>query len=281
MRELDVETLARVEDQLHANCPSPEEHLVRLGRSVAILPDSERAAILRRLTLDIDDLTAQTRWHLGQALLLMETQSEILGTGEDADEFIGRFGMETAAQLLLRGYIRDADRVLYSDLSTPRRGGTVGGWIFHMMVDSAVYRAVAALDRLATILWYAAELPMERVYFRSRKVRKLHGAISTKETEELLKIAEGELFNFIIDYRDGLTHRIKAYSKPAGTLPSDLWETEDGKLVAWDSEKWDAELLFALGRASYLQFTDALGYGTNICERKWPIRSPLRDGGQA
>lgn len=277
MSAYDAETLTKVEEQLRMNCPSPESHLVKLGLSIARLTDSEQSAKLRRLALDIDDLTAQIRWHLGQALLLMETQPEILRAGKDNGDLVTRFGMATAAQLLLRGYVREADRVLHGDLSTSRRGGTVGGWIFHMMIDSAVYRAVAALDRLATMLWYAAELPMERIYFRSRKIKKLHEAMGSDETGELLRIAEGKLFNFIIDYRDGLTHRVKAYSRPAGAPPSDLWETENGGLVFWDPDEWDAELLFALGRASYLQFTEALGYTTSICEKKWPIPSHLTE----
>ena len=74
-----------------------------------------------------------------------------------------------------------------------------------MMIDSAVYRAVSTLDRLANVLWYAVELPMERVYFRSGKVKKLHAAICSDETAHLLRIAEGKPLNFIIDYRDGLT----------------------------------------------------------------------------
>jgi hypothetical protein len=140
-----------------------------------------------------------------------------------------------------------------------------------------VYRAISALDRLATILWYAAELPMERIYFRSGKIEKVHKAIGSEETGELLKIAEGKLLNFIISYRDGLTHNIKAYSRLAGLPPSDSWKTEDGRSVFWDADEWDAELLFALGRASYLQLTEALGHTTKICEKKWPIPAHLVD----
>jgi len=246
---------------------------LRLVRCVATLPDSEKSAKLRRLVMDIDDLTAQIRWHLGHALWLMDVLPEILRTGEDDDDMIKDLGMPTGAQLLLRGYIRDANRVLYDDLSSPRRGGTVGGWIFHMMIDSAVYRAVSALDRLATVLWYAAELPMEPVYFRSGKLKKLRAAISCDETAHLLRIAEGKLLNFIIDYRDGLTHSTKAYSRASGCTPSEQWKDKNGRLVIWDDKVWDAATLFALGRASYLQLTEALGCGVSVCERKWPIQS--------
>ena len=273
MKQYNEETVIKIQKELDLNCPSPESNLAKLGQCVATLPDSEKSAKLRHFVLDIDDLTAQIRWHLGQALLLMDSQPDILKAGEDDNDIIRGLGMPASAQLLLRGYIRDADRVLYDDSSTPRRGGSVGGWIFHMMIDSAVYRAVSALDRLATVLWYAAELPMERVYFRSGKIKKLHAAICCDETAHLLRIAEGKLLNFIIDYRDGLTHSTKAYSRASGFTPSEQWKDKNGRLVIWDENAWDTEMLFALGRASYLQFTEALGPSVSICEKKWPIQS--------
>lgn len=273
MKQYSEETLIKIQKELDLNCPSPESNLAKLGRCVATLPDGERSAKIRHIVLDIDDLTAQIRWHLGQALLLMDSQPDILKAGENDDDLIKGLGMPAGAQLLLRGYIRDAGRVLYDDLSTPRRGGTVGGWIFHMMIDSAVYRAVSAFDRLATVLWYAAELPIkERIYFRSGKVKKLNAAFCSDETAHLLKIAEGELLNFIINYRDGLTHSTKAYSRASGFTPSEQWKDENGRLVIWDENAWDAETLFALGRASYLQFTEALGPSVSICEKKWLIQ---------
>jgi hypothetical protein len=273
MKQYSEETLVRIQQELDLNCPSPESNLVKLGRCVATLPGSEESAKLRRLVMDIDDLTSQTRWHLGQALLLIDSQPDIIKAGEDDDDLIKGRGIPASAQLLLRGYIRDANQVLYSDLSTPRHGGTVGGWIFHMMIDSAVYRSISALDRLATVLWYVAELPKERVYFRSGKIKRLHTAICCDETARLLEIAEGKLLNFIIDYRDGLTHTQKAYSRASGFTPSEQWKDKNRRLVIWNENVWDAETLFALGRASYLQFTEALGPSVSICEKKWPIQS--------
>ncbi len=273
MKQYSEETLIKIQQKLDLNCPSPESNLIKLGLCVANLSPSKETAKLRRLVLDVDDLTAQIRWHLGQALLLMDSQPDILKAGEDDDDISKGLGMPVGAQFLLRGYIVEADRVLYDDLSTPRRGGTVGGWVFHMMIDSAVYRTVSVLDRLATILWYAVELPMERVYFRSSKIKKLHKAICSDETAHLLRIAEGELLNFIIDYRDGLTHSTKAYSRASGFTPFEQWKDENGRLVVWNENTWDAEMLFALGRASYLQFTEALEPSVSICEKKWPIRS--------
>ena len=71
MNKYSKETLIKIQKELDLNCPSPETNLTKLGQCVATLPNSEVVAKLRRLVLDIDDLTAQIRWHLGQALLIM------------------------------------------------------------------------------------------------------------------------------------------------------------------------------------------------------------------
>lgn len=270
MEQYSNETLIRIQKQLDLNCPSPESALVKLGLCVATLPSNKEIAKLRRLILDVDDLTAQIRWHLGQALLLIDSLPDIRKAGED-DGLFKDLGMPISALFLLRSYIVEADRVLYNDLSAPRRGGTVGGWIFHMMIDSAVYRTVSAMDRLATILWYAAELPIKRIYFRSGIIKKLDKALCSDETTHLLRIAEGKLMNFIIDYRDDLTHNAKAYSRTSGATPFEQWKDETGRLVVWNDNTWNAETLLALGRAAYLQFTDALVPTVAICEKKWPI----------
>lgn len=101
MFQYDRETLSKVEQQLRVNCPSPESDLAKLGKIVAALSDSEESAKIRHFALDIDDLIAQTRWHLGQALLLLETQPHILHAGEDDSELVREFGMPTS----LKNYV--------------------------------------------------------------------------------------------------------------------------------------------------------------------------------
>lgn len=272
MFQYDIKTLDYIEKQLRENCPSPESNLIKLGEIVAALPNSKESAKVRHFVLDIDELITEVRWHLAQALLLMKTQVHILHIGEDDDEFTID-EMPSKVHLLLRGFIRQPDRVLYTDLAESRRGGTVAGWIYHIMIDSSIYRSIAALDRIAHILWYAAELPKEQIYFRSKKVKKLDKTFNCVESNKLLKIAESPLLKFIIDYRDGLTHDAKAYSRLAGIPPVDVWETSDGKQVIRKTSEWDAELLFALGNAAYHQLVDVLKYAVPICEKKWPIPS--------
>ena len=271
MFQYDKNTLTFVEKQLNVNCPPPESLLIKLSHIVAYLPKDEQSTRIRRFALDTDELISEVRWHLGQALLLMKTHPHILKAEEDENEFAIK-EIPTDVQHLLRGFMRQPEKVLYNDLSESRRGGTVAGWIFHMMIDSSVYRAIAALDRIAHILWSAAELSEDRIYFRSKKVKKLDEIFDCPESHELLKIAESPLFELIINYRDGLAHYAKLYAHFSSTPPVDMWTTPNGKEVISKPGKWDADLFFALGNAAFHQVIEALTFAVSICEKKWPIQ---------
>lgn len=229
----------------------------------------ERGAFLRRVALDVDDLSSQIRWHLGQALLLMELHPEIRAAGQDDELPMSQIRMPSAAQLLLRGYVAQANQVLFQDLSQNWRGGTAAGWIFHMMIDSAVYRALSALDRLAVLAWYAAGLPEERIYFRSRKIARVDRALSSPDSKALLGIAERPVLELITSYRDGFSHTQKAYSRIAGFPPADSWTTAEGHRVLMRPDGWDADHLLALANAGFAQFRDALPHVVAICQAKW------------
>jgi hypothetical protein len=279
MLHWDKEVLNKVGQLVRENCPAPEPELIRLSNIVAKLPRTKEGAEIRRIVLDIDDLTAQTRWHLGQALLLMEAYPQALGPNADGDEVdktLREIGMPSVAMHLIRGFIRNADQVIYDDLTERRHGGTVAGWIFHMMIDSAIYRVMAALDRLAHLLWSAAGLPRQdkkgktvRIYFRAAKLAEIDKVIDDNHSKEILRIAEGPLMEYVISYRNKYTHEAKEYSVIAGAMPSHDWVSSDGKHVTQRGEKWEADLLFALGNATYHQFLEALKPTVSICEAKF------------
>lgn len=265
----DDEILKKAEEQLRKNCPSPENELIRLSNIAADLPDDEIGGRIRALVFDIDDLIAQTRWNLGQALLLIELYPQIVDNTKPSDpveNIISENGIPLKSLLLLRGYIAHPEKIFFSDLSQPRRGGTVAGWLYHMMIDDAIYRSIAALDRLAQILWLIAKLPKGNVYFRSGKMTTINALLNNKYSKELLDIASGKLLNYIIEYRDGLSHEMKVYSKAAGAQPFDEWSGSDGRRFVIKHDKWDGDTLFALANATYHQLTDALIPTTEICD---------------
>ena len=274
------DTIAKVERQLQANCPSPEEQLIRLSKLAADLPADQLGATVRFLVVDIDDLVAQARWHLGQALILLETQPDLLAPEQPVEDPIERMAQEmvvpTKALLLLRGYIERADKVLFGDLAEPRRGGTVAGWVYHMMIDNVVYRVIAALDRVAYLVWCAADLPRTnknggtvRVYFRSGKMDTVHSKLRSAYSRALLDLSSSPFVEFVTDYRDSLAHTFKQYSKTAGVRPTDSWVEQNGQGFRVEPSSWDASSLLALGNATYHQLLDALGPALAICEARW------------
>jgi len=114
----DDEILHKIEEQLQKNCPSPENELIRLSKIAATLPDDETSARIRALVIDIDDLTAQTRWNLGQALLLMELHPQILENPKPKDlveKIINEKEMPSKSILLEREFVARADKIFYSD----------------------------------------------------------------------------------------------------------------------------------------------------------------------
>ncbi len=272
----DNETLIEIERQLNVNCPSPEKEIARLCQIAANLPASEVNAFIRFIVFDIDDFVCQIRWNLGQALLLLNQFPQI--AGQEMKEKIGEIEVSNSeaplpALLLLRGYIRDADKVLYSNFNQLRRGSTVAGWVFQIMIDDAINRAVATLDRLARILWYVAKLPNTtkkghkvKVYFRDYHMRQIHERINNNNSEKLLKVANNPVVKYIIQYRDGFAHEMKAFSLPAGPLPSDEWTNLNGIRIYINCYRWDAETIFSLAKAAYVHLIDALLPTIEICD---------------
>ncbi len=269
--------IAKVEKNLEESCPSAEPQVVALCKVMANREISgELGAFLRRVTIDTDDLASQMRWNLGQALLVMHLHPEMLKQDKDQTTGGKKYGMPINAQLLIREYVKDADAVFFESLSENRRGGTVGGWIFHMSVDNAIFRALSALDRLAVLAWHAAGLSKdEKIYFRSGKLEKINNVLSSPESKAILEIAKGPLLELMTAYRDGFSHTQKVHSSIAGLLPVDSWVTENGELVFRSPQEWNADSLFALANASYAQFREALPYVTAICEKRWPSNEPI------
>lgn len=273
----------KIEEQLAKNCPSPEDDLIRLSKIASDFPESVEGEYVRHVIYDIDDLIAQTRWHLGQALLLMDVYSNQLGLSENGevedksefDQIIEETGIPTKALLLLRGYIARSDHVMYTDYSSPRQSGTVAGWVFHMMIDNSIYRVIAALDRLAHVLWFAAGLSFTkdnnkvRVYYRSGKLKLINEKINSPSSEKLLEIAKGPLLDYVISYRDGFAHDVKVKSIIAGSLPSQQYPTVNGDFQAKRLEKWPTDLLFGLGNATYHQLLEALNLTVSVLGDKF------------
>lgn len=266
--------IAEAQRLLDLNCPSPEEDLVRLCSAVARTPETKRYAAIRLLVAEVDDLISQTRWNLGQAMLILEIFPELEKAGDDDDPLFKNAGMLAAVALLLRGYVARAQQVVFTDLHESWRGGTAAGWIFHMMIDDAVNRSVSILDRLAKIVSLVCEMPFDRMYFRSRKLRRVHAKKNTAETLKLVEMSESEIHQFLLEYRDSLSHDKKAFARLAGFPIEETYVDENGMRVLVDNLEWTAGHLLGLGIAAYHQMVAALGIVACFCQQQVTDRRP-------
>lgn len=205
--------------------------------------------------------------------MILKKYPHIKETGKDDAPGIKGKGMPSSVHLLLRDYIVDSERVMFHDLTESWRGGTVAGWIYNSLIDSALYRTLAALDRVAHILWILTGLKKENIYFRSRKLEKIHAKIQMKETSDLIDIAKSPLYEFLLSYRDGFSHDNKFYSRIAGYPPEDIYTDHEGNLVTVTNASLDAEYLLALGNAAYSNLNMVMSAFSNICkEYSMPFR---------
>jgi len=100
---------------------------------------------------------------------------------------------------------------LISEPTAPTPGLRIlGGWWAGQLIDSAILRGLSALDRVATILFLAADQPISETRmpaFRSDELRKLRNSYAGEEWNRLRELTHHELFLFVKDYRDGFIHR--------------------------------------------------------------------------
>lgn len=285
-----AEQTKKAQQELDLNCPSPEKDIVRLSTTLAFSPETQQYSEIRFLVLEVDNLISQLRWHIGQAFLLLELYPEIaedreyidmleqFAVGnlppEDLSQFHSILEMPLKSLLLLRGITsRYAHQVLFTDFSQrlKLREGTIAGWIFHMMIDNSVARAISILDRLAKITCLVAGLQINKVYFRSRILTSIGQQLNVSEAEKLVKLSESESYQYLLKYRDGWTHDNMAFARFVGILPTDAYINPSSKTVQIKGDKWTADTLLILAQIAYDHVVAALHEVASICEQKVPM----------
>jgi hypothetical protein len=268
----NAQDIEDIQDALDRNFPSPEEDLTRIAESLGSSPSSsQRYTEIRFLQFEVDSLIPQLRWHIGQALSLFNSYPQI--ADEEQYSTSNPYpGLPTRAHFLLRRYIANSEQVLFATFSEDWRGGTVAGWIFHMMVDDAIARSIAILDRLARIASLVADISFDnnRVYFRSKKLSKIHEKLRMPETQKLVDLSKDESFDLMLDYRDGWNHEKLAYSKIAGLPPVDGYTAASGQEVRIQGTEWTGYYLLALVKTAYHRVVEVLHEVSIICEQKAP-----------
>jgi len=171
-----------------------------------------------------------------------------------------------------------ADKVLYNDLTELRRGVPVAGWVFHMLIDGSLYRIIAVLDRIARLLSLLANYNPPRIYFRSANMRAVKKRLPEPETNMLSQIAESEIYQLALEYRDGLTHTRKPQSILSGGPLIEVFRELD-KTEAYRKEScWTPSYLLALLNGTYQQMARSLFLMAALSERLVPLRGrPAQD----
>jgi hypothetical protein len=249
--------IARAQEELDRLFPSPERELNRLCDWAADLLDDPRAAGQRMLVLDIDDLFSQVRWHIGQAILLRIKYSNLVGKDRSKRGQFQQIGVPAKVPLLLRSLTVGTTDVISRDYTQTHKGMPVAGWVFHMMVDGALYRCVALLDRLARLLCEVTGVQKKRVYFRSGCLQEIARKCSCEASRRLVATADGEEFKLLLTYRDGYTHERLAASDVSGQrIVHDPGPSEGPEHVA--DYYWTPEGLLSLCKIGFGIAVDAL-----------------------
>lgn len=261
---------------LDKHYPSPEGAITHLCNLAAATGESESDASFRRMVVDIDSLLMDIRWSIGQALLILRAFPDLEKPTDATTVDFGRIGMPNRVWVLIRPLVIGRDRIFYSDLLESRPGGgTVGGWMLHLLIEDAISRAIGVLDRLAHLVILAAKIPAPRgkMYFRSGKLELIKTNHGVPIPDAILDLAKGEDLAFLLNYRDGLAHTRRSTTRLMGSPPVDNYTSPTG----WVNEKpigWTGEQLVGLGVLGFHLCSEAMPHIVRTCEH---YITPRRD----
>jgi hypothetical protein len=180
--------------------------------------------------IDLHRLLEEIRFEVALASLLIEDRRVKLERGDltqpAAPPLPAPMPMEALA--LLQRYMREppAPPELFADPYAEISGSRVlGDWFAAQLLDSALFRSVAACDRLAILLWVRGG----RQIATTKRGRERHPAFTPRylnalardygdqpEWPPLRALADDELFTFTKELRDGFTHSRRLVSELHG-----------------------------------------------------------------
>jgi hypothetical protein len=267
------ESAAHLPDELQTlldeHQPLPQSSITRFCNLAAGTGDTERDASFRRLVVDVDALLMDLRWSIGQALLIIRAFPDLEKPLNETSTLLDRLGMPNRVWVLLRPLLAQHERIFYTDLMERRPGGgTVGGWMLHLLVEDAVSRAIGVLDRIAHLMLLAADLPAPRgrMYFRSGKFEILRDSHAAPIPGPIFDLAKGDELSFLLDYRDGLAHTVRPMTRVMRDPPVDEYGLEGGQRVRQTPISWTAADLVGLAVLGFHVCCEALPHAAQFCE---------------
>lgn len=198
-----------------------------MRREADALPSDLRDIFAETIT-DLADLIDEIRFSGALAALLIADHTLQQREAElDDDRAQARENaLPVEAMALLRNYFAamPMPATLFEDPHTPMAGQRVlSRWFAGQLIDSALFRLVAGLDRLAVLLTSAAgkrfavgKDGLRYPAFRAGDLEKLKSAYPEALWEKVRALTDHPLFKFLMDARNGFTHSRRLYSELHG-----------------------------------------------------------------
>ncbi len=192
------------------------------------LPHEFRDALADAI-VDLGDLVDEIRFSGAMAELFIadyEKRGPIPTETDDERKRLRDLGMPIDAIALLRAYFAPPPEpaTLFLDPHRQLSGERfLSLWFAGQLIDSALFRLVAALDRLASMLWAGARVPFadskgrpRHPAFRSRDLKIVAPSYPANEMEVLLGLTKHELFDLLMKIRNEFTHSRRVLSELHG-----------------------------------------------------------------
>ena len=171
-----------------------------------------------------------------------------------------------------REYFSEPEKMLCIDYNDKKPGGfTFANWIYHLMIDSSIIRSISVIDRIGYLLCLAADIKYDKYYFRSRKIEKIHQKLNFPETQILFEMTKRKIYDFILKYRDNLSHSEKEWIELSAMNPVESYRENNGQIIIKEKHLWSESDLFALANGTYHFLVEALNHTSSVCEKVYSV----------
>jgi hypothetical protein len=181
--------------------------------------------VFAEAVVELSTLLDEVRFSGALAALFIrdyEMTAEAAQKSEPEPDDLPRLGMPIEALALLSPYLAPLPPpiTLFQQPHIQLAGNRVLSLSFAgQLIDSALFRAVAALDRLATMLWCSSGIPLPLDHgrvrhpaFRGGDLRTLQSAYMLGEFTRLQELLKHPLFELLLEVRNGFTHASRPLS---------------------------------------------------------------------
>lgn len=182
--------------------------------------------------VELSALIDEIRFSGALAGLLIEDYERVAAAGDHSSDVkaaarqeLRDLGIPIAAMALLTPYFAPTPDpcTLFTQPHVRFAGDRVlSQWFAGQLIDASLVRVVAALDRVAIILWSSAGMPIpvdkhtSHPAFRPFYLRQLADHYSESDLAPIVKLTEHDLYRVLVSVRNGFTHSKRIMSELHG-----------------------------------------------------------------